>query len=224
MDSSGCFHGSNKVLLENGKRKLISEVKVEDEILAVDEMGILQVSQVVMQLHQAPEQTAMFHVIQTKTGRKLTLTQSHLIYKSKRNPGNNLKEFSSSEPVFASKVEKGDLVYVLDENDKLIKEEIVSTHLETRKGIYSPVTAHGTIIVEDILASCYSDYEGHSLIHMVFAPVRWIHNARNAMLANKRNGEYDVSGCQPENMGHHWYSEALVAVADNLVPEKMVFV
>ena len=56
------------------------------------------------------------------------MTQSHLIYKSNNSdPGNNLKEFSSSEPVFASKVEKDDLVYVLDENHKLIKEEIVPT-------------------------------------------------------------------------------------------------
>ena len=45
-------------------------------------------------------------------------------------------------------------------------------------GIYAPVTEQGNIIVENILASCYADFENHKLVHLAFAPLRWFHLGR----------------------------------------------
>ena len=220
----GCFHGSNMVHLQNGKQKLISDVEVGDSVLVVDENGITRYSQVIIQLHKSQEETIDFRVIRTKTGRNITLTDHHLIYKTEKNRLNrSLNEFVDLPAVFAKKVRKGDFVFVLDRGQEIIPDEVVSTDSETRKGMYSPVTAHGTIIVEDILASCYSDYESHSLLHLAFAPFRWFDDGKELISSLFKNGEHDWSEYKEDNNGHHWYSEALLGVGKSLVPERVAF-
>merc|ERR1712136_467441 len=98
-----CFGGSNMVHMRNGGRRSISDVKVGDSVLAVDEMGQLRFSQVILQLHAEPEAVTEFQVIRTKTGRNLTLTPRHLIYKADN-------EIASSKPLFAMRIKKGDFV------------------------------------------------------------------------------------------------------------------
>ena len=112
---------------------------------------------------------------------------------------------------------------MLDRGHEIIQDEVVSTDTETRKGMYSPVTAHGTIIVEDILASCYSDYESHSLLHLAFAPFRWFNDGKALISSLFKNGEYDWSEYKEDDNGHHWYSEALLGVGKSLVSEKVAF-
>ena len=53
---------------------MISDIKVGDSVLAADEMGLLQFSQVIMKAHDDPELTNRFQIIRTKMGRNLTLT------------------------------------------------------------------------------------------------------------------------------------------------------
>ena len=80
---------------------MISDVKVGDSVLAVDERGLMIFSEVILQLHKDPEYTTEFQVIRTKTGRNLTLTPTHLIYKEDTDQADqDLKEFASSKPVF----------------------------------------------------------------------------------------------------------------------------
>ena len=212
----GCFHGSNMVRLESGERKFISDLKVGESVLAVNEVGILRYSQVIIQLHADSDATTKFQVIRTKTGRNLTLTPSHLIYKAE-------KEIAPFKSVFAMKIRKEDSIFVFDENKGIIQDEVASNNVETRKGLYSPVTSHGNIIVEDIVASCYSDYESQSFLHMAFGPARWLSDARNALLSMRGSGRYDTSDQQEIEMGHHWYSQALLAIGNNLIPQKLEF-
>ena len=116
--------------MENGKQKLISDIKVGDSVLAVDERGVMQFSQVIMDLHQSSEEITNFLVIRTETGRSLTLSPLHLIYKTDNdNLDFNFKELS--KPVFAYKVKKGDFFFVFDENNGMKKDEIVSIDVKT---------------------------------------------------------------------------------------------
>ena len=39
-------------------------------------------------------------------------------------------------------------------------------------GAYVPLTEHGTIIVDGVLASCYASFN-HQLAHFFLAPLRW---------------------------------------------------
>ena len=210
--------------MSSGRQKKISDVKVGDSVLAVDQNGKLLFSQVIMQLHQGPEVTTKFHVIRTKTGRNLTLTPKHLIYKAENNkPNLDFGDSTSSQPRFAMNIRKGDFVFVFDKSSGMIMDEVVSNDIEIKKGTYSPLTSHGSIIVEDILASCYSELEDHSLLHMAFAPARWFNDIRNVFSSMKRMGKNVSSEYERDDMEQHWYSEALLDIGRNLVPEKLEF-
>jgi len=211
-----CFWGSSMVHMRNGGRRRISDVKVGDSVLAVDERGQLRFSQVIMQLSAEPEFITEFQVIRTKTGRNLTMTSSHLIYKAD-------SKIASSQPLFAMNIRKGDFVFVFHEKLGMIKDEVVSNDIETQKGIHTPVTAHGNIIVDDILASCYSGLENHSLLHLMFAPLRWFNDAKNALSSMKWIGQVESSEHEQDDKGLHWYSEALLAFGNILAPEKLLF-
>ena len=67
-------------MLDNGKRKKMSDLKVEDSVLTVDGNGEYKFSPVILFLDRAPEEKRQFYVIKTDTGHSLTLTPSHLIY------------------------------------------------------------------------------------------------------------------------------------------------
>ena len=194
---------------------MISDLKVGDSVLAVDEKGQLRFSQVIMQLHAEPEVVAEFQVIRTKTGRNLTMTSTHLIYKAD-------SEIASSQPIYAMNIRKGDLVFAFHEKIGMIKDEVVSNDVKTHKGIYTPVTSHGNIIVDDILASCYAELENHSLLHLMFAPLRWCNDAKNALSSMKRMGQGESSEHEQDDEGLHWYAEALLAFGNNLAPEKLI--
>ena len=207
------------VTLESGKRKRISDVKIGDSVLAVDEKGIARFSQILLHMHRDPEMMQKFHVIRTKTGRNLALTNTHMIYKTKSNESNqNLKDIISSEPVFAMTIKKGDFVLVNDENNEMMKDEVVSNDVETRKGIAAPVTAFGNIVVDDILASCYVDYD-HSVVHMIVAPFRWIHDARNFLSRMTKITNLGLWEQKQEPMGLHWYPNTLLNLMNDYVPE-----
>jgi len=219
-----CFWGGNIVHLSGGRQKKISDVKVGDSVLAVDQNGKLLFSEVIMQLHQSPEETTEFNVIRTKSGRNLTLTPEHLIYKVESNkPNLDFDDYTSSQPRFAINIRKGDFVFVFDKNSGMIIDQVVSNDIEIRKGVYSPLTSHGTIIVEEILASCYSVLEDHSLLHMAFAPARWFNDIRNIFSSMKRMGKNASTEYDSGDIEQHWYSEALIDIGRNLVPEKLEF-
>ena len=196
---------------------MISDVNVGDSVLAVDEKGTLQFSQVVAQLNKDQEMKTRFHVITTKGGRNMTLTPKHLIYKAEDySPHMSSKEFVSSPPIFAMTIEKGDFVFVLDGNKKMIKDEVVSNDIVIRKGVYSPVTSLGNIIVEDILASCYSGYD-HQMTHLVLAPLRWLTDAQNFLARMTSIEKHDSSEHENEHIGTHWYQEGLLDIVNNLL-------
>ncbi len=45
-------------------------------------------------------------------------------------------------------------------------------HLSPIAGAYVPLTAEGTIVVDEILASCYDSFD-HDLAHIALTPIRW---------------------------------------------------
>ena len=87
--------------------------------------------------------------------------------------------------------------------------------------MYSPATSHGNIMVEEILVSYYSDLESHSFLHIAFAPVRWLNDARNAF-SSTENMEKDESFERDQDViGHNWYPETLIDIGKRIFPEKL---
>ncbi len=75
---------------------------------------------------------------------------------------------------FAKDLIIGDTILTYDHlNNKQIEEKIQKIHLYEVHGFIAPLTLSGTILVDDILISCYAIIENHNLAHSIMAPVRW---------------------------------------------------
>ena len=148
----------------------------------------------------------------------MTLTDTHLIYRVNINQlHKEVKEIGSSQPVHAMNIKKGDFVLVNDEIKGIMMDEVVSNHIEIRKGFSAVITSLGNIVVDDILASCYTDYN-HSFVHMVFAPFRWLYDAKNILSSMTKIENRDSSERVGERIEFHWYPDTLLTLMDNLFP------
>ena len=220
-----CFAGNSTVTLESGSRKKVSDLQVGDSVLTVDENNRLVFSPVILHLHRSPQENGKFRVLRTNTGQSLLLTPQHLVYRKQQcgpediaHQNGNIKHF---QPVFASDVKKGDFVLVHD-LDKGLKSGVVATVEETEQvGVYAPLTAQGNLVVDDILASCYSDFDSHELQHVAFSPLRWMYMLSELSPFSKlKLNDVDSSMSQNEDEVF-WYGQGLHVLADTIFPWKL---
>ena len=71
---------------------------------------------------------------------------------------------------FASTVRVGD--HLVSAGSNLTRVRSVVPRLTA--GVYSPLIATGTLLVDDLLASCYADWSSHDLAHLATLPYRLV--------------------------------------------------
>ncbi|XP_076602454.1 indian hedgehog B protein-like isoform X3 [Chaetodon auriga] len=188
--TGGCFPGDAQVVLEGGATKHVRDLHPGDRVLAsstTDGRGPLLYSPVLSFLDRQPNVTKIFYVIGTNTGLNITLTAAHLIFVTDCTGGLRLRT------VFASEVRPGQCV--LTSQGKVGSHPSLSivTSVEEQRsaGLYAPLTQHGSIVVNGVLASCYAAVDNHHLAHWVLAPLRFF---------------YSLMGpSEPQTDGLHWY-------------------
>ncbi|XP_016129193.1 tiggy-winkle hedgehog protein [Sinocyclocheilus grahami] len=205
--SGGCFPGSGTVTLADGRRKHIKDLKVGDRVLAADEEGNVLLSDFIMFMDHDPTTRRQFIVIETSEPfTKLALTAAHLVFVG------NASASSGTTATFASNVKPGDTVLVSGGTGKSLKSVTVKRiYSEEHEGSYAPVTAHGTIIVDRVLASCYAVIESHEWAHWAFAPVRLSHKLMT-WLSPARDSNVTF-----QEDGIHWYSDMLFHIGSWLL-------
>ena len=135
----------------------------------------------------------MFLNIKTYSNKSLRVSGSHLI------------PLSNGEFKFAKKLFKNDDIITFDfQSNKTMTEKIQSIIIEPIEGYIAPLTTSGTILVNEMLASCYAVIDSHTLAHAAMAPVRWWHLMDFDRLSSPRNGT-------------HWYPQALMKISDTLL-------
>uniref|UniRef100_A0A914V7Z9 Hint domain-containing protein n=1 Tax=Plectus sambesii TaxID=2011161 RepID=A0A914V7Z9_9BILA len=115
-------------------------------------------------IHRLPRMVASFHQIHTLNGVNITLTGNHFIFITDCFDVNYRR-------VFASDVKVGDCVLLLDDDRvQFVPRPVTNITMVREEGIYSPLTETGTIVVNDILASCHSTAGviGHLRLHQTF--------------------------------------------------------
>ncbi|XP_030581260.1 tiggy-winkle hedgehog protein-like [Archocentrus centrarchus] len=208
--SGGCFPGSSMVILAEGKTKPLKELQMGDKVLAADQQGNLVPSDFLMFMDRDRHISREFRVLETDEPHgKLTLTPAHLVFVITNNSTNK----NSIRAVFASNVRLGQWLLIVknDQPDHLIPARVTRVYVEQHEGSYAPVTSHGTIVVDRVLASCYAVVEDHDLAHWVFAPVRLWHSFLSlAGMVEEGRGVHQADGI-------HWYPEFLYHVGSWLL-------
>ena len=126
---------------------------------------------------------------------------------------------------FAYKLTTNDSILIYDSKmNKSIIETIVSIRIGLVDAYSAPVTQLGTILVNDILISCYALIESHSLAHLAMSPIRIIYSFnklyQNLLPTNNNNNSSSYYGeimkINKQSNGIHWYPELLYFITSKL--------
>ncbi|XP_005995834.1 indian hedgehog protein [Latimeria chalumnae] len=197
--TGGCFPGRAVVMLEGGHRKRVSELAAGDRVLARSDSGEMVYSDFMAFLDKDSSATKLFYVVETQDPpRRLLLTAAHLVFVAH----NVTAEWGNAQTVFASSVQPGQYI-LTEENCGLRWAMVTAVSMEEDLGAFAPLTRHGTVVVDGVLASCFAMVEDHSLAQLAFAPFRLYHSLTSLWSgASTQQGE-----------GVHWYSELLYRLA-----------
>ena len=88
----------------------------------------------------------------------IVLTGNHLIFRLSADVG--------LESVFADQIEEGDRLVSLKE-----EETVVGVEAAREKGIWTPLTMEGTLLVDGLLASSYASFS-HRVSEIAYAPIK----------------------------------------------------
>ncbi|XP_045909668.1 indian hedgehog B protein-like isoform X2 [Micropterus dolomieu] len=201
--TGGCFPGNAQVILKGGATKQMRDLHPGDRVLAsstADGLGPLLYSPVLSFVDRQPNVTKIFYIIGTNTGLNITLTAAHLIFVTDCTGG-----LRDPKTVFASEVRPGQCI--LTSQGKVGSQATLSVvnFVEEQRstGLYAPLTQHGSVVVNGVLASCYAAVDNHYLAHWVLAPLRFF---------------YSLMGpSEPQTDGLHWYPWLLQRLGQTLL-------
>lgn len=210
--TGGCFPGDAQVILEGGGSKHMQDLLPGDRVLTSSSRdrpdSPLLYSPVLSFLDRQPNVSKTFYVIRTDAGHNITLTAAHLIFTAdcagERSQETTLQDSvedgrpsrtAGLRTVFASEVQPGQCVFTSSGGTR--SRVSVVTLVEERRGagLYAPLTMHGSIMVDGVLASCYASVDSHRLSHWALAPLRLFYILMGP------------SGAQED--GLHWYPRVL---------------
>ncbi|KAF7705952.1 hypothetical protein HF521_019206 [Silurus meridionalis] len=199
--SGGCFPASARVRLKGGAMKEVKDLKVGDEVLAADESGNLVYSPFLMFADRDGARRRTFRVIETKSPRtRISLTEAHLLFTA--------QNFTLTE-TFAGDVEPGQEVMIVEEGGagrRIRAVRVDRIYEEAREGWFAPLTGHGTIVVDDVLTSCYAAVRNQKLAHLAFAPVRLVHKVAPFLFHGSLQDD-----------GVHWYADFLYRIGTRIL-------
>ncbi|XP_012558962.1 warthog protein 6-like [Hydra vulgaris] len=178
-DDPKCFPEKALVYVKGHNSPItLNKLKVRDEALSFDTSSQqLVYSPVDMFGNKDGSIITTFIYIQTSNGFSVTLSAKHMIM---------VENISNIDVKFADQVLVGDTLLQIETKDNkmiIVKEKVTKISNVISKGIYSPFTKTGTIIVDSTLVSCYAHVSnldrfglfrisGQKLAHSFLAPFR----------------------------------------------------
>lgn len=196
--TGGCFPATALVTVEDGSVKTMDRLQPGEKVLASSESdgsGMLIYSEVITFLDRDPSAEKQFYTIETDSGAKLSLTAAHLLFVTE---GNCSGPAVSAElkSVFASDVLPGQcVVSTRGAGQQGHLSRVTRIQIQEDKGVFAPLTRHGTVVVNSVVSSCYAAVDQHWLAHWAFGPLRVLYNWGGPV------GHQAV--------GIHWYSSLL---------------
>ena len=148
--------------LEGGERKRMEELRIGDTIMTVDN-GDLVSTEVLGFLDKRIHSVGEYLSIILEDGKSLSISGRHVMFIH--------GEDNTVKSILAKDVTISDMVYV-QYGEKTGMTRVVDIILEQKTGAYVPLTMAGTLLVDGVLVSSYTNTE-HWLAHTALAPLRW---------------------------------------------------
>lgn len=182
LADDGCFSGDSTVLLRSGERLSMAELRVGDEVMSLGRDGTVVYSSVVAfldkQTHTSAAQNAQFLEFQVAGGKVIKLTADHLIFiaeVSESISSSDSSFVSRSHAVPAKDVAVGQFLWLQSDDGLGVGPALVTSVKRINgEGLYAPLVTTGIVIVDGVVASCYSHVQSHDLAHLAMTPLRWM--------------------------------------------------
>ncbi|CAF3458339.1 unnamed protein product [Rotaria socialis] len=163
-----CFSADQHVTLANGQVISIQNLTAGDHVLTLSDDGKRFIaSEVAFFIHAEMNRTSLFYTVTTESGQQISVTPDHYI------------RVENKGYIIASQLTLNYSLFVAHLNHPV---RIRSIEKEFKVGLFSPVTFAGTILVNDVFASCYclNNLRGtHYEKHQLYAPFRlWYYVAK----------------------------------------------
>lgn len=157
---------------------------------------------------------------------------------------------SRLKATFASKVQIGDWIVSTGPDGRPSPQRVVGVSAVTQRGVLAPLTEQGTLVVDQVVVSCYAVIDDQSIAHWAFAPVRLVNNVHKSLIhfwrsiswwnhdRNHSSSNYNndrshsshpvrnveaTSTTTTHPMGIHWYAKMLYRIARFVLPSHLVF-
>lgn len=175
-----CFPSSASVLLEDGSRKLMSQLQIGDRVQVVQADGSLAFEDIYLMTHNDHESQSEYLQLTLASGQVMTLSPRHFIPTAE----NMDSAWGSHLVIGANELQVGDIVWYQESNGKMYASVVEGINSIIEQGAFNPLTASGTIVVDGVIASAHSDWflDGiasadtqAAVYQAMFAPVRLIY-------------------------------------------------
>ncbi|CAF4108500.1 unnamed protein product, partial [Rotaria magnacalcarata] len=185
-----CFSLNDTAKTPNGDEISIENLKIGEKVLAIDHNDQIISTEVVAILHYEKNLPALFYTFTTDSGHQLSLTPEHLVY------------IGNQKYIQARYIDSNEhQLFIAGRNGQLKSSRILSIDVQIKRGYATPITQHGTLLVNNVSSSCYASIYHHSIGHLAMAPLRWAHQAKQIF------GLINTS--ETNENGIHWYPKAL---------------
>jgi len=172
-----CFHGEETVITNRKRSSMkMSELKKNKDVQVLTyskSKKSFEFSPVQYWTHAEETLATEFLIFSTESGRNLSITPYHLIYETDCR--------GKKQTMYAKKVQIGNCLLV-NVDDKLVESKVVSRKMEKKTGVYAPVTSNGNIVVNDVLASCFTNMESESIQQLMYSFLIAVRNVLSYVL------------------------------------------
>jgi len=167
-----CIYDEASVRMADGSTKKVKNLEIGDHVLAYSPNRGVHASRIFADLHNDKDTSMSIYEIETSSGRKIPVTAEHSLFV--RPCLSDDKE--NWTPKSAQDVRVGECVprYYREDGGDVIEDSVVRVRVFEAKGIRQPVTETGTIVVDDVVVSCYDRVVDQDASHMALFPYRWI--------------------------------------------------
>ena len=132
--------------------------------------------------------------------------------------GTHLVSIPNGQFRFAKLLSKGDYIVTFDPINGVQTEELIqSITIVTVKGYAAPLTMSGTILIDNILTSCYAVVDNHYLAHSSMAPVRWWYNLNTILRPIIPEALSVTFKIDKQSNGTHWFPAFLHYFQSSLI-------